>query len=169
MKTMVITIAMLMTTCTVAMAQDKVDVPKEALQEMAFLVGEWEANGTTNGEEISGTYSAQWAPGNHCLILRFDWTSGSRVKQSGVGGWSPGQKQYVEHWFISDGSALTCCFSLDQETGAWVGTGTMVDKEGKESSSKIKLEKRSGQYKFTATDPSDDNKVGFEFTNKKSK
>lgn len=169
MKSMVITAALLMATCAVAMAQNKVEVPKEALQEMAFLVGDWEARGTANGEEISGTYSARWAPGKHCLILRFDWTGESRVNQSGVGGWSPDLKQYVEHWFISDGRVLTCRFSLDKEKRVWVGTGTMVDKEGNKSVSTIKLEKRSGEYRFTSADPSNGDNVGFELTNKKVK
>ncbi len=169
MKSLMIAAAVLMAASTVTIAQDKVDVPKEALQEMAFLVGQWETKGTANGEAISGTYSAQWAPGKHCLILRLDWSSGSQVSQSGIGGWSPDQKQYVERWYFSDGTELTCFFSLDKEKGAWVGTGTMVDKDGRKTSSKIKLDKRSGEYKFTATDPSDGDKVGFEITNKKIK
>ena len=59
MKSLMIAAAVLITGSTVTIAQDKVDVPKEALQEMAFLVGQWETKGTANGEAIGGTYGPQ--------------------------------------------------------------------------------------------------------------
>jgi hypothetical protein len=169
MKSLMIATVVLMTTSAVARAQDKVEVPKEALQEMAFLVGEWEAKGTFNDKEISGTYSAQWAPGKHCLRLAIHWKDATSSHASGIGGWSPDQKQYVEYWFTSDGDFRTFWYSLGEEKGVWVGTFTAADKAGKKSSGKIRLEKKSDEYKFSAVGDSGGEKTVVETVTKKTK
>jgi hypothetical protein len=147
MKSMLVIAAMLMATSTVTMAQDEVQVPKEALQEMAFLVGEWKVKGTFNGEEMSGTYSAKWAPGKHCLILTSSWSAHA----SGIGGWSPDRKQYVEYWYAANGNKRTFRYSLDKEKGVWDGTWTEINSEGKKGSGKISLQKKDNEFIVIAT------------------
>lgn len=152
MKCLMIAMALLTTSSVVARAQEKVDVPKEALQEMAFLVGNWESKGTFDGEQMSGTYSAAWAPGKHCLIL----TSSLNPPASGIGGWSPDRKQYVEYWFAADGNKRTIRYSLDKVKGVWEGTWTEINSSGKKGSGKISLEKKGNEFTVTATGTSAD-------------
>jgi hypothetical protein len=152
MKSMTMAATFLMMTSTVTIAQEKIEVPKEALKEMAFLVGEWDAKGTFNGEEVSGTYSAKWAPGRHCLILTSSWNGHA----SGIGGWSPDRKQYVEFWYGADGNSRTFRYSLDKKKGVWGGRWTEVNKEGKKGSGKISLQKRDNEFRVSATGTSAD-------------
>jgi hypothetical protein len=136
-------------------AADKTEVPRDAIAEMAFLVGDWEVQGTFNGELLpNGTYSATWAPGNYSLLLRSSWGTDA----VGIGGWSPSRKQYVEYWYISDGSTRTFRYSLDKDKNVWAGTWTEVDSQGREGAGGISLHKKDREFGVIATGASPDGK-----------
>jgi hypothetical protein len=164
MKSTVIPVAFLMMVSTIAIADEKVEVPAEALKEMSFLVGEWESQGTFNGEEMSGTYSAKWAPGRHCLILTSSWNGHA----SGIGGWSPDRKQYVEYWYGSDGNNRTFRYSLNRKKDVWSGKWMEINKEGKKGSGKVRLQKRDNEFRVSAAGTSaGGEKLDVEIINKK--
>lgn len=163
MKRLVIATAMLLTTSAMASAQEKVEVPQEALQWMASLVGEWEAEGTVNGQETKGLHSARWAPGEHCIQFTQHWTGAINGHSAGIGGWAPDQKRYVEHWYVSNGSCRTHWYSLSKEKDVRVGGLTQIDKEGKPSSAKITLEQRPAEWKLVATGEQDGEKTELTF------
>jgi len=164
MKSMMMAAAFVMMTSTVAIAQQKHGVPDKALNEMAFLVGEWAVKGTLNGQEMTGTYSAKWAPGKHCLILASTWSA----QASGVGGWSPDRKQYVEYWYVSDGSTRMFRYTLDKERGVWSGRWVEVGSDGKKGSGKITLQKKDNEYIVIATGTSaNGEKLDIKITNLK--
>lgn len=164
MKIMVMAAAFLMLTATVTIAQDNVKVPRQALNEMAFLVGEWDVKGTFNGEEMTGVYTAKWAPGKHCLILSSSWSG----QASGIGGWSADRKQYVEYWYASDGNHRTFRYTLDKKQGVWGGRWSEVNSEGKKGSGRITLRKKDAVYIVTATGKSaDGEELEVKITNKK--
>jgi hypothetical protein len=168
MKNMLITMAILLATSTGLIAQDDVQVPKEALQEMAFLVGEWEVEGTFEGEKISGTYSAQWAAGKHCLQLTTQWEGALNSHAAGIGGWAADKKQYVEYWYDTDGNSQSYRYSLNKKKSAWSGRWTETDSEGKKASGKITLNKKENVFVCTATGTlGDGTKTEFKATFKK--
>jgi hypothetical protein len=114
---------------------------------MTCLVGEWETSVSFNGEKFVGKYSAKWAPGKHCLILSSSLDNDASSHASGVGGWSPDRKQYVEHWFTSDGTKRTLYYSLGEKKGAWAGTLEVVDKDGNKSSGRAHLEASDNEFR----------------------
>lgn len=127
------------------------------------------SKGTFNGKEASGAYSAAWAPGRHCLRLTAQWAGAASAQSSGIGGWSPDEKQYVEHWYASDGTSHTFRYSLGKEKDPWVGTFEQVDKDGKKGSGTIRLEKKAGEYGVSLNGTSDGKKIVVESVAKKVK
>ena len=129
--------------------QPAAQVPKKALQEMAFLIGQWESEGTMGDKKIKGTYEAQWAPGRHCLVLKASWDLGdSELEASGVSGWDPEKKQLVETWFGSGpkGGTLTIWYSIDKEPSAWIGTTLEKFHDGPAVSGTTRLEKMKDAF-----------------------
>ena len=154
-------------TSAVAIGEETIELPKKALEEMAFLVGDWEESGTFNGEEFKGTYSARWAPGKHCLILK-GYSEGSvAAHASGIGGWSPDRKQYVEHWYVSSGEVRTFRNALGDKEGTWTGKWIVCTKEGKTGSGKMALQKMDNEFRFKATGTLDGEEVEVEAITKK--
>jgi len=141
MRNVVISVALLMMSSATVRAQEQVDVPERALHEMSLLVGEWEVEATTNGKQAKGTYSAKWASGKHCLILANSVKNreGLTLCASGIGGWSPNRKQYVETWYTSDGGTRTFLYSFGQREGLWIGKLKEVDKDGEKGTGKVYL------------------------------
>jgi hypothetical protein len=164
MKSMMIAAAFMTVTSTVAVAQEEVEVPKEALAEMAFLVGEWDVTGTFDGEEMTGVYTAKWAPGKHCLILSSSWHG----QASGIGGWSADRKEYVEYWYATDGNHRTFRYTLDKKKGVWGGRWAEVNSEGKKGSGRITLRKKDNLFIVTASGTSaNGEELDVKITNKK--
>ena len=108
-------------------------------------------------------------PGKHCLLLTANWKGGLTSQSSGIGGWSPDRKQYVEHWYGSNGDKLNFRYSLGKKKGVWVGTFTAVDKDGKESSGDISLEKSADEFRYRGIRTSGGEKLVVETVNKKTK
>ncbi len=147
MRSLVTALTLVVVSSSVVIAQEAVEVPKEALQEMSCLVGEWETSVSLNGEKLVGEYSAEWAPGKHCLILSSSLSGDEATHASGVGGWSPDRKQYVEHWFTSDGVNRTVYYTIGEKKGTWVGTIEAVDKDGKKGSGTAHLEANDAEFR----------------------
>jgi len=153
MKTLILALAtaFLLMNARLTTAEVVVEVPKEVLNEMELLVGDWEAKGTVNGQPFTGTYSAKWAPAEHCLILASSLKGAIDSPASGIGGWSPDRNQYVETWYHSDGTCRTVRYSLGGQKGVWTGKVTMVAKDGKKTSGKVHLRGSDDEFRGGST------------------
>lgn len=129
-----------------AIAADKADVPKKALEEMGYRVGTWESKLLTNGVEESkpGHETTRWCSGKRSIRITSTFTeNGVEIQTSGLVGWNAEEKQLIEHWYDSDGGYATFCYSLDTKKDAWVGTFKWVQANGKVLSGDSIVEKKS--------------------------
>jgi hypothetical protein len=82
----------------------EVNVPKEALAEFEYLVGDWTYSGADGDEAVKGLFSARWAPGKHALSIEMSWTDPSHTsKGTGVDGWDGADNKIVTLEFWDDG------------------------------------------------------------------
>jgi len=110
------------------------DVPRKALEELAYRVGKWKGEGFVNGvkQPTPGYETTKWCPGKRSIrITGFFEEDGVKIKTSGIVGWNAEKQQLVEHWYTSNGGYATFCYSLDKEENAWVGTFKWVYADGK--------------------------------------
>jgi hypothetical protein len=94
-----------------AFGEEPVETPKEILKELGYLVGSWKTEGRTGDEKSTGTWSARWAQGKHCLIEQSSYTQAGEDQpriSAGVIGWDPIKKRITHHNFWSNGE----CYSL---------------------------------------------------------
>ena len=131
----------------ISVAQSTPQVPKKILDEMQFLVGEWETEGTYQGADFRGTYAATSAPGKHCLIMN---SKSSAMTATGVNGWDPTTKDIVETWYRTDGFRIEQRFSHMTES-VWEGTVVLQDTSGETQRGTIRLEKGADGNSFIFT------------------
>ena len=94
------------------------NIPQEAVDEMAFRVGEWEFRPFIDGVELpdSGHEVTTWSPtGKYCIIMtQTAVESGASRAGTGIAGWDPAKKQLVERWQSSDGMYLSFHYTIDR-------------------------------------------------------
>jgi hypothetical protein len=106
-------------------ATESLGIPQLARDAMAYRVGNWESVGFVDGVEQTdvGHEATKWGPGKYCITITNTFVfNGVDIHATGIVGWDPQRKQLVEHWYSSDGTYATFCYSLDKKKNAWVGT-----------------------------------------------
>jgi ketosteroid isomerase-like protein len=72
------------------------------------IVGEWATDTTYGGVESTGSYSAQWAPGGHCVVTYLhDTGPEGDLFVSGMFGWDAAKGVLVHEEFASNGERYT--------------------------------------------------------------
>ena len=88
--------------CLVAV-KAQAQIPAHIQAEMQFLVGDWTTDARFNDVVQKGRYSAQWAPDKQCLILNIRQGD---FAGTGIAGWDPATKEWVETWYRADGARV---------------------------------------------------------------
>jgi len=125
----------------VGQAQE-VRVPKEVLQELDYLVGEWTMDGQVGAEKCTADYSILWSPGRHCLVYHCVWTS-DEGKSAGTSiiGWDIATREIIDFCIDSWGGHGTLRYKVQSPT-LWKGVASRVDEDGKPGKGQISLEKK---------------------------
>ena len=130
-----------------------VNVPQDALTEIAYLVGNWTMEGKSDEGESTAKYSTRWAPGKHACVSNSMW-SGPAGKSRGLGitGWDAGKKQITTVEFYSSGFNHILCYTIKSPT-VWEGEGNGVDGDGNVFKRQIRLEKQGpNEFKWMQLD-----------------
>lgn len=117
-----------------------VAVPKDVLNELERLIGDWEAEGKLGGETVTLTVSNTWAPGKHAVM----WTgtfAGFGMKTSGCGmyGWDTADKVIRTSEYWTNGYNHHRTFVVKGK-GVWEGDSQGGDNMGKRLKTKAKFE-----------------------------
>jgi hypothetical protein len=157
MKPVLVALALGTTLCltsTILAQAPEVNVPKEALEEMAYLVGDWNVTEQGSPDNAVATYTWMWTPGKHCLTWCAKWQGPQGPSHgSGIFGWDHSKKQFVarEQWSYGDSSDY---FVKIKSASLWEGESTDVDGKGKLTKGTLKWEKKSPK-EFVITMKSD--------------
>ena len=117
-------------------AQEQAQIPKTIVDEMEYLVGEWDLTHTEEGEEITGVYEARWAPGKQGLRLSIK----TNFTSFGIATWDPKTGQMVENWYNSVSGRIVNRYTIDSKS-KWSGTFDEHHPDGSESSGTIDVQK----------------------------
>jgi len=120
-------------------------VPQKILDDMQYLVGNWETEGTFEGKPSKGTFSAHWVPGKHCLTLA---GRNPDLSFSGISGWDPATGNIVETWHRSDGVLVEIRYA-EITPSTWKGTVKLTNAAGKVLTGKCQLDKTADGFTFT--------------------
>ena len=118
-------------------------VPEAILKEFGFLVGDWKTNGRSGDAKTTGTWSARWAKGKHCLIARCSFTPPGEDQprtSAGVIGWDPIRQGITHNEFWANGECHTYHWSVKSPT-EWEGKVISAG-DGKESTSEARLSRK---------------------------
>ena len=115
-------------------------VPKDVLNELERLIGDWKVEGEMGGEPMTFTISHTWAPGKHAVL----WTgtfSGLGMKATGCGmyGWDTANKVIRSSEYWTNGYNHHRTFVVKGK-GLWEGDSQGGDNEGKHLNDKVKFE-----------------------------
>ena len=98
-------------------------------------IGDWEFSMKGADATFQGTYTATWAPGNHCVMVH-DVATGpqGKVHTTGILAWQPDTKTVVHHGFISNGDYFRILYDRF-EGNQWSGrvTGLVNGKRAEDS------------------------------------
>ncbi len=117
-------------------AQEKAQIPQTILDEMTYLIGEWDLTHTEEGEEITGVYEARWAPGKQGLRLSIK----TNFTSFGIATWDPKTGQMVENWYNSMSGRIVNRYTIDSNS-KWSGTFDEHHPDGSESAGTIDVQK----------------------------
>ncbi len=122
-------------------AADQEGIPKEALEAMQYMVGDWEVDGHENNQRMTGSVTYRWVPGKHCLTWDMVLTDPKGTYLgSAIVAWDPARRQLVERDFWPRGSWNTYCYTIG--TDQWTGEAVQVGADGAVSKGKISQENR---------------------------
>ena len=132
------------------------NIPQEAVDEMAFRVGEWEFRPFIDGVELpdSGHEVTTWSPtGKYCIIMtQTAVESGAPRAGTGIAGWDPAKKQLVERWQSSDGMYLSFHYTIDRRRNVSTGNFTCTYSDGKQVGGKCSIQKSGNdQWRWDAS------------------
>ena len=152
-----VVVSVLITTCTLAAEQS--GIPKKALEEMGYRVGQWQSDlyvdGVKQAEALPET--TKWTPEKYSIIMQTTvHDNGVTFPTTGITGWNAEKKQLIEHWYGADGSYATFRYSLDKKKDSWVGTAKWVFSDGKVGEGQSVVEKKSqDEWEWRASFTSD--------------
>lgn len=138
-------VALILGTLT-AMAEEKPGIPKQALDEMGYRVGEWRSEFFLDGVKQGGVLpeTTSWTPEKYCIIMHTVVRDDNvTFPATGITGWNAETKGLVEHWYGADGTYATFRYSLDVKKDAWVGTAKWVFPDGRIEEGKSVVDKKS--------------------------
>lgn len=141
-----LTSAVLLLTASLAAEPAEAKIPENVRAAMTFLVGEWQAEGSSNDLTFTSTETVRWAPGGHCVIKTL---KGSFYNGTCLGGWDPSTKEYVETWYLTEGVRIENRYSLIGEK-VWEGTSILQEPSGKATKYTVRTEKTAEGLVFTA-------------------
>jgi hypothetical protein len=145
----------------VGQAESVSPLPEDVAAYLQYVVGTWEVAGTAGETSVAGTYSVRWAPGKHCVLLRYtpapDQPEEVAGQMSGVLGYDAASKRTIEKNFWTNGSHYTICYDVaDPVAAKGVIKGELVGVEdGKEFKCDVEVE-RKGRREFVYKSQSSD-------------
>jgi hypothetical protein len=128
----------------------KAEIPKEVLKSFEYYVGEW--TGEWKNGDVTSTIkmSVKWAPGNHCTITHYEFTSPDGVFHGLlVFGWNPEKKQVVDTTYESNESAYEDRWTITSDM-IEDGVSKSIKPDGKIQTGKCRVEKKGpDEYTYT--------------------
>ncbi|MHC4404003.1 MAG: hypothetical protein ACYTG0_30460 [Planctomycetota bacterium] len=142
--------SILLAASVVVGAEKEVNVPKAALDYLAYLRGNWSAEGGSDEDTWKAKYSYRLAPGKHCVIFNghFDSVLEGRSPGSGIIGWDSSKQQVVHAEFWASGFSHTYYLTIKSPT-LLEGNATGTDPEGKVFVQKLVKVEKKGEDEFT--------------------
>ncbi len=153
---MLSTAFLLTASMVVSQADQSSPLPKNVAAWLQYEMGTWESKGKIGENSYAGKWSARWAPGKHCSMLTLSSVPNrpeeSAVQMTGITGYDPVSKRFIENSFWSNGAHYTISWDWDasnpiRDRGIIEGELTGVE-NGKEIKTKATVE-RKGREEFT--------------------
>jgi hypothetical protein len=116
-------------------------LPERIAQELDYFVGDWVLEGQGARGPMQSSWSIQWAPGRHCLIVEYSRREpGKVIRGNALWGWDIASGEVVYHALFSD-PALEHIRATIEKPGVFKGkyTGSL---EGKNVSGTCELRKK---------------------------
>jgi hypothetical protein len=142
--------ALVMASSMVVGQTPKAEIPKEVLKSFEFYIGEWTGEWKKGDATGTMTMSVKWAPGNHCTIAHYEFTSPDGVLHGLlVSGWNPEKKRVVDTAYESNGSAGEDQWTITSTT-VEDGVSKGIKPDGTVNTGKCRIEKKGpDEYTYT--------------------
>ena len=88
------------------------------------LIGTWNYKMKSTDIELTGTMTAKWSEGNHCIVIsKVAESPHGVVHETGILAWQPDLKKVVRTGYISNGDYYTNTYDeFDFKSNKWSGT-----------------------------------------------
>jgi len=136
-------------------AAESSGIPKEAIAEMQYRVGKWQATAWIDGVQQAkpSSETTKWVEGKYCIQITSSYVDkGKDIDETALVGWDADKKQLVENWYDSNGGYASYRYFLGKKKDSWVGSFTAIYADGKKLEGESIVEKKGpDEWEWNAT------------------
>ncbi len=89
-----------------------------------YFIGDWDFSMKSQDATVQGSFTASWAPGNHCVVVKQEGSGPQgKVNTTGILAWQPDTKMIVHVGFSSNGDYFRIVYDTF-EANKWSGKVT---------------------------------------------